>query len=151
MDVDAFRARPGGLGRAPSSTRGHRAEGMHGGIAVVLAIGLLGGCSEAVSDAGECLTAFRNAAPRAGAPYRTSPLDDAIRRCSSYSDWEAAWERVPEAHNPSDDPREYLLERCQVPVLTETSLCEEVAGTSNVPGRPLDVAVVGPMVPFDSS
>lgn len=112
--------------------RGGRARRYGTALVAVLALGLLGGCSGDAADRGECLTAFRDAQPRAEAPYRTSPLDDAIRRCSSFAHWEHAWQRVPEAHNPSDDAREYLLQRCEVAALAGTTLCEEVTATSVV-------------------
>jgi hypothetical protein len=82
------------------------------------------------SDLDACLSAFRNAQPRAGAPNQASPLDDAVRACTSLADWRAAWDRVPDAHRPDQDPLEFLRSRCGLEILAPTTLCREVAAGS---------------------
>ena len=81
------------------------------------------GCTGDGGASGQCVTAFRDATPRAGAPYQTSPLDDAIRRCESVEAWLDAWNRVPDAHPPDKDAIPYLRERCLQEELRVTALC----------------------------
>ena len=98
--------------------------------ALVCAFLVLAGCSETETGQGPCITAFREAEPRAGAPYQATALDDAVRRCGSLDEWVEAWRRVPAAHGAADDPHGFLVQRCAVPALAATSLCREVAGAS---------------------
>lgn len=96
--------------------------------ALLLVAGLAAGCAGTQDDAsGACLSAFRDATPRADAPYQVSPLDDAIKRCQTLAAWRDAWERVPEAHPPGQGALEYLDERCRVETLRLTQLCLDVA------------------------
>ena len=98
-------------------------------LAAVLAIGA-GGCTTSsvtngTTDYAACVAAFRSAEPRAGAPAKVSPLDDAIRTCRSLADWRAAWEQVPAAHPADYDPLAYLQQRCSVDALAATVLCRD--------------------------
>ena len=102
-------------------------------LAAVLAIAA-GACTTSsttngTTDYAACVAAFRNAEPRAGAPAKVSPLDDAVRACRSIADWRAAWEQVPAAHPADYDPLAYLGERCSVDALAPTVLCQEIAGS----------------------
>ena len=102
-------------------------------LAVVLAIAA-GACTTSsttngTTDYAACVAAFRNAEPRAGAPVKVSPLDDAVRACRSIADWRAAWEQVQAAHPTDADPLAYLEHRCSVDALAPTVLCREVAGS----------------------
>lgn len=84
------------------------------------------GCTGDDRASGQCVSAFRDATPRAGAPYQASPLDDAIRKCESVEAWTDAWSRVPDAHPPAKEAIPYLRERCAVEELSVTPLCLDV-------------------------
>ncbi len=86
----------------------------------------LAACSSSGVDS-DCGSAFRNAEPRGGVPYDASPLDDAIRRCSTLAEWRATWDALPASHPGNDDPVAFLEERCQDAVLSVTELCQEVS------------------------
>lgn len=93
---------------------------------VILSLGVsLAACSSSGVDS-DCGSAFQNAEPRGGAPYDASPLDDAIRKCSSLAEWRAAWDAVPASHPGNDDPVLFLEERCSDAVLAVTELCQQV-------------------------
>jgi hypothetical protein len=87
-------------------------------------------CSGTDTGDAACVAAFRDAQPRAGAPYQAAPLDDAIRRCASLAAWRDAWVRVPDAHPAGSDVEGYLLERCATPGLADTQLCRAVRPAS---------------------
>jgi len=91
----------------------------------------LGACAGDDNGASStCLSAFRNAQPRAGAPYDAAPLDDAIRRCATVDAWIDAWSRVPDAHPSSREALPYLEQRCQAGELEVTALCRDLDGTA---------------------
>jgi len=98
-------------------------------VSLILTL-LLMGCSGSDTGDAACVAAFRDAEPRAGAPYQVGPLDDAIRRCSSLAEWRDAWVRVPDAHPAGSDVEGYLQERCAAPALVETPLCMAVLPAS---------------------
>ncbi len=83
-------------------------------------------CTSTQADSA-CIGAFRNLDPRALPPYGASPLDDAIRTCSSVEDWLRAWDAVPDAHAGRNDAVSFLVERCRDQVLAATRLCQDVA------------------------
>ncbi len=105
-------------------------------LTAVVAVGLVSCSPSSGSGAGtadsECVAAFRNAEPRAGAPYQAGPLDDAIRTCSSLADWTDAWDRVPSAHPPTAEAVAYLRQRCEAASadLGPTPLCREASQSS---------------------
>lgn len=96
--------------------------------ALLLAAGLLA-CSASSSNAG-CVSAFRNVDPRALPPYGASPLDDAVRTCTSTAQWREAWDAVPSAHEGRTDAMSFLASRCALPVLAPTAICRELAGST---------------------
>ena len=93
-------------------------------ILLATGLGACGGDDSRASSA--CLSAFRNAQPRAGAPYETGPLDDAIRRCRTVDEWIDAWKTVPDAHPSSREALPYLEQRCQAGELDITALCRDL-------------------------
>lgn len=95
--------------------------------ASLLAAGLLA-CSGASADE-RCLAAFRNVDPRALPAYGVSPLDDAVRSCSTIAQWLTAWDAVPAAHEGRTDAMDVLASRCAVGSLANETICRELAGT----------------------
>lgn len=95
-----------------------------------LSLSLLAGCAADTGASDDCVRAFRNAEPRAAAPYDESTLDDAVRDCGSVSEWRAGWDRVPSAHPAGTDPIDFLTDRCVEPDLANTALCREVSAAS---------------------
>lgn len=91
---------------------------------------LLAACAAGDDASDDCVRAFRNAEPRAEAPYDASTLDDAIRDCGSIDEWRAAWQRVPSAYPAGTDPLEFLIDRCVEPQLAGTALCREVTAAT---------------------
>jgi len=97
-------------------------------IAAISIAGLsAAGCATQSDASSACVAAFRNAVPRAGAPYNASPLDDAVRACRSVAAWRDAWTEVPEVHASLADPLAYLEQRCAVEKLAPTELCRDLA------------------------
>ncbi|HUG29487.1 MAG TPA: hypothetical protein VMQ65_03085 [Candidatus Limnocylindria bacterium] len=99
------------------------------------------GCTGDDRASGQCVAAFRDATPRAGAPQQASPLDDAIRTCESVEAWTDAWNRVPDAHPPAKEAIPYLRERCLEEELRLTAVCLDVQEDSALvllPGAPVD-------------
>ncbi|HEX5591272.1 MAG TPA: hypothetical protein VFX65_13355 [Candidatus Limnocylindrales bacterium] len=96
--------------------------------AALLLVGGLAACSQSSTE-GQCLMAFRNAEPRALPAYGVSPLDDAVRSCSTVAEWQAAWDAVPAAHEGRTDAMGVLADRCAVATLAQEAICRELAGT----------------------
>ncbi len=93
--------------------------------AVVLTVGLVA-CSSGTGDA-RCVAAFKSADPRALPANHVSPLDDAVRACSTVAQWRSAWLAVPAAHEGRTDEMGFLQSRCALAELASTALCLEVA------------------------
>ncbi len=123
------RGRPEHRGLSTTQDLSRRYRSLSGLLTIFAAAALTAGaCSGGASlGSDRCDEAFRNAVPRAGAPYGASPLDDAVRQCASVAEWRSAWERIPTSHGSRDDPIGFLLSRCGDPLLAQTALCRQAA------------------------